>query len=75
MVQSLITVTRKMAEQFPDEAHKRCARYHALVRRDRWSDDRGNLCRSVYSKGNTHYWFTVLNGELIESGWMYVRGG
>ena len=70
---SLVTVTRKMIEQNPEEAHKRCARYHAMIKRERWEDDRGNICRSVYSKGSTLYWFTVLNGELIESGWEPVK--
>jgi hypothetical protein len=69
----LVTINRRMIETNTGEAHKRCSRYHALVKRERWQDDRGNLCRSVYAKGATLYSFTVLNGELIESSWRAVK--
>lgn len=74
MSRSLITVTRKMLMENPEEAHKRCARYHALVKRENWSDDRGNLSRSVYAKGSTLYSFIMLNGALIESAWAPAKG-
>jgi hypothetical protein len=62
-------ITRRLCGDNMAECYKRCARYAEFIRRDNWTDDRGNLSRATYKNATTFYRFTVLNGEVIESEW------